>query len=334
MSETGTLFGEPDTLGVGKIFPNQALQDAARLLAGVHPHAIDYVRQCPALVLAATYGGKLSRTQERARAAQWFGTATYRSPRLKKVLDAYKLPLPIRAIKGSSLAPKHFHIITALAKIPPSTLAQIIPATRQRIWMRALHRWSEHMDRRGKPRTFLLEWAAREFHGITLHELAAVTDLADFASAQPFNEKWSRAQAERAQERWHVELTKKQGQEQFFKAFGIAFDAPIDYEPFPLAETVNGFAFTALNTGEAIFLEGAAMRHCVSSYSKQVLYGQSRLFTIRSGDRRVATAEYAITRGRYRLAQIKGPCNSPVASPVRNAANKFVLADWAKDPMA
>lgn len=323
-----------DPHGVRKIFPNIGLQDASKLLAGVHPHGIDYIRQCPALTLAATYGGRLTRSTERARIAQWYGTAVHRSPRLKKVMAFYGLPLPMRAIKGSTLAPKHYPIIMALAKIPPSTLAQIIPAKRQRIWMRALDRWGAHLDRRGKPRHHLLEWAAREFRDITWHELPTVVDLADFAASQTFNPKWTRVQAKRAQERWHIELTKKKGEEEFFKAFGIAFDTPIDYAPFPLAQAVNGFDFIALDSGEAIFVEGVAMHHCVSSYSKQVLYGQSRIFSIRQGDKRLATAEYAITRGRYRLAQLKGPCNATVSAPVVNAANKFVMANWAKDQMS
>lgn len=323
-----------DPYGVRKIFPNVRLQDAAKLLAGVHPHAIDYIRQCPVLAIAATYGGRLMRTTERARVAQWYGTAVNRSPRLKVVMAYYHLPLPMRAIKGSSLAPKHYPLIAALAKIPPSTLAQIIPAKRQRLWMRALDAWATKMDRRGKQRYHLIEWAAMAFQEITIRELSKVTDLADFAASQPFNPKWTRAQAERAQERWHIDLTKRRGEEEYFKAFGITFDAKIDYAPFPIAEAVNGFDFVALDSGEAIFTEGVVMHHCVSSYSRQVLYGQSRLFSIRQGDRRVATAEYAIQRGRYRLAQIKGPCNAPVATSTLSAANKFVMADWAKDAAA
>jgi hypothetical protein len=244
----------------------------------------------------------------------------------------YHLPLPMRAIVGSSLAPKYYPIIAALAKIPPSTLAQIIPDKRQRTWMRALYEWGHRLDRRGKHRTYLLDWAAREFSGITVPELSTVGDLADFAASgiEPFNQKWTRAQAQRAQQRWHVELTKKNGEREFFNAFGKAFDALIDYAPFPLTASINGYDFDALNTGEAIFTEGIIMHHCVSSYSRQVLYGQSRLFSIRLGEKRVATAEYAMRRGRYRLAQIKGPCNAAVVAPVQNAAHKFVTADWAK----
>ena len=81
----------------------------------------------------------------------------------------------------------------------PSTLAQIIPATRQKqnAWLQALQNWCEGMAMASRPegndyRCLFFEWAATNYPGVTYTEADGVRHMTDFVRAHPdtFNPLW------------------------------------------------------------------------------------------------------------------------------------------------
>lgn len=335
-----------------KLFPNQGLQPMATLMASSHPYAIDYLEQAPVIVLAVTRGRYHERRSERAYIAGAIAEKSRRGDRLRDVLRDYGLPLQLRKLAGSALTPKRWPIIIRLSALKPSTLAQIIPSTNgsQIAWMRALGKWLGRMKYRSASNPGLnFEWAAGALSGLPYgqHEVAA--DLADFvaANADTFNPRWTLAQAERAKEEWHVRLARRSDAAKQMEAAGVGFEAQVDYSPLPDSTEIDGYSLVALRSGQDLFTEGAAMRHCVASYIQSVVTGKSRIYSIRLEDRRVATLEvqptstkkkprtvigangktfdaYEIVPGGFKIAQLKGPCNSAVPKKVREAADAFV----------
>jgi hypothetical protein len=80
-------------------------------------------------------------------------------------------------------------VIRRLALMNPSTLAQIIPATRQKqnAWLQALQNWCERMASRSEVnnyRCMFFEWAATNYPGVTYTEANGVHHVVDFVRAQ------------------------------------------------------------------------------------------------------------------------------------------------------
>ena len=70
---------------------------------------------------------------------------------LRDVMRSYSLPLPLRLLDARVLTARRATDIRRLALMNLSTLAQIIPATRQKqnAWLQALQNWCEEMASRG-----------------------------------------------------------------------------------------------------------------------------------------------------------------------------------------
>lgn len=335
-----------------KLFPNQGLQPVAQLMASSHRYAIDYIEQAPAIVLAATRGHAPRSRNERSYLTGQIAEFCRRGDQLRNVMRAYDLPLPIRKLKGSALSPNKWPVLFRLKRLDNSTLSQIIPeqSAQQQRWLRALDGWLDRMGRRNAgDGTLFFNWAAVAFCRIGNSEIEFCRDLADFAAANrdTFNEGWSVAQAQRAQEEWHLSLARRSTAAEQMAKSGVKFDTPIDYAPLPAAIDLNGLSFQALQSGEDLFVEGAAMRHCVATYISAVVSGQSRIYSIRDQGKRVATMELRFTEmGQTRrdfvgeggrtislnvskpqglaLHQLKGPCNARPPKRVQQAASAFV----------
>jgi len=105
---------------------------------------------------------------------------------------------------------------------------------------------------------------------------------------------------------------------------------PIDYALLPQRAELGGFDFVALRTGEQIFSDGNEMRHCVSTYTRQVSSGQSRLFSIRRDGRRIATLELQSNSNSlecdvaYSMGQLRGPCNTQPSAEICGVAKSFL----------
>ena len=322
------------------LFPNQAMKTAAVMMAVLHQGAIDYINQAPVIVLAMMQGGDFHKPKNRQFVAEKLRPLLERGPKLRELMGMFDLPLPLRALSAWAFGPGKWPAVKMLTKVPPSTLAQSIPAKpgRQAKWLDELLAWTDTMNRRFASPYLLATWAASHFQGTGhAHTATGAANLADFAGSPGtnFNERWTLAKASEEALRWHTELAAKSSEEQFFARNGFGWKDPINYGPLPTEMEVEGLRIVALRSGEESWLEGRAMHHCVSSYTQAVVGGKCRLFSVRRGDERLATVELAkvnavLTKqpmsylGKWMIAQIKGPCNEVPVMSAHAAAARFI----------
>lgn len=326
------------------MFGNQALHPAAAALAGSHERALDYIRQAPVIVLSAN-AGKLGRTaahRARAYAGPPMRFLCERGAKLREVMSFYGCGFQLRALKPSVLHPVRWPVIYHLGRLPPSTLAQIIPEnrTQQDVWLRALVRWTEHCEHRCGNPWLRFDWAAVALRSVARGHEDAVTTVADMVIAPgqsgtligpSFDEKWTLAQAEAAADRWHRALGRARAEQTAAHKLGIGFSDPVDYSPYPNEPLViDGLDFVPLRSCEDLWAEGAAMRHCVGTYSPAVVQGRARIYSVQQGGRRIATLELGSPRQwsddtpvPFRILQLKGPCNGKPPKAVFMAAEQF-----------
>ncbi len=318
-----------------EMFPtNRGLEPIYLAMANAHSYAIDYIEQAPVIVLAATRGrAHLSRT-ERAFVQEQLSSMCESGAQLRDVMRAYGLPLPLRQIDARVLTSTRATVIRRLSLMNPSTLAQIIPATRlkQNAWLQALDNWCAGMaDRseRDHSQCLFFEWAATNYPGVTYSEANGARHMVDFviAHADTFNPRWTLARARAEEQKWHAELDMSD----IVECIGVALDTVIDYMPLPLLWEHGDLSFIALQTGKALRSEGAAMHHCVASYWRDVANGGSRIYSIREYGSRVATLElskrlinYRWEASRYQVRQLLGVCNSRPAPEIAKAVGTFV----------
>ena len=145
--EQRVIPGACDT-AVG-LFADKRLHLPATLLAALSPYAIDYIKQAPALVLAAAWDARLIYRKERLRVAHRFIAASGHGPRLNELMKAYGLAPPLRALSGRVLRHEHWGLLKALSSIPATALAQSVPKwpDDQRKWLESIERWRTHMGR-------------------------------------------------------------------------------------------------------------------------------------------------------------------------------------------
>lgn len=312
--------------------------------------ALDYLTQAPALVVYLTWGGVPRRPEERLHLASRFGGMVRRGVKLKAMLDELHAPYPIRRLSGAAVTPANFEIILALRHIPPSVLAQAIPAERrlQLKWLRALRIAHGYIRRTAlSSRHALFCWLVS---AISDYVVDRGTDpsgymrdlLRDFFRYRDehggFNYKWTLTEAIAAQERWHAELMARRDNERFVLQFGKRFDEDVDYGGMPIEwrnpnRGEKALTFVALRSGEALFFEGRAMHHCVASYSGEVAAGRSRIFSIRDGVHRLATLELVQNQsGRYEVAQVAGPGNRKPSATVHAEVTAFLERVNGKAP--
>ena len=345
------------------MFPvNRGLRPMALLMANAHPRAVDYIEQAPVIVLAATHGKHPITRSERAFIQEQLRGLCERGAKLRDVMRVYGLPIPLRKLDVGVLSATRATVVRRLALMNPSTLAQIIPSTRreQNAWLRTLDLWCGHMrfhsfgplDQRKRyslyasyihDRVLFFEWAATRYPGISYGASGEAQHMADFVCACPdtFNPRWSRERARAEEQNWHAELGRDT---RIPCSSGIPADTVIDYAPLPLRWERDGFTFVALQTGTALHSEGAAMHHCVKTYWGHVISGQSRIYSIRCGETRVATLEVGCQhprfktsahtlkaqRGptaknsRYQLRQLVGHCNLRATPGLSELARSFV----------
>ena len=192
---------------------NRGLRPMYLLMASAHRYAIDYIEQAPVIVLAAARGNAdVSRT-ERAFIQEQFRKMCQSKARLRDVMHSYGLPLPLRLLDGRVLTASRATAIRRLALMNPSTLAQIIPATRQKqnAWLQALQNWCEGMafsSEANDYRCLFFEWAATNFPGVTYTEANGVRHIIDFVIDHPdiFNPVWTLERARAEEQKWHADL--------------------------------------------------------------------------------------------------------------------------------
>ena len=80
-----------------------------------------------------------------------------------------------------------------------------------------------------------------------------------------------------------------------------------DWQPIDAA--LDGWRFVELTSGEELFREGQAMRHCVAGYASRCAAGQSAIVSVRFKDARRITVEIIPATGQ--VVQARGACNRP-----------------------
>ena len=318
-----------------EMFPtNRGLRPLYLLMANAHRYAIDYIEQAPVIVLAATRGRAHLLLSEQAFVREQLSSMCESGAQLRDVMRAYGLPLPLRLIDATVLTSTRATVIRRLALMNPSTLAQIIPATRpkQNAWLQALDNWCGGMAYRSvrdRSQCLFFEWAATNYPGVTYREANMVRHMVDFvgAHADTFNPRWTLDRARAEEQKWHAELATVKT----VKRTRVALNTVIDYKPLPLLWEHGGLSFVALQTGKALHAEGAAMHHCVATYWQDVVNSKSRIYSICENGNRVATLElskrlinYRWETSRYQVRQLVGPCNSRPAPEVAKAVGTFV----------
>jgi PcfJ-like protein len=336
----------------GQMFGSKSLAIAATMMACAAPYAIDYLRQAPILATLLTSGNDCGELKVRKSLAEKWPILIRNGPKLRDLLEACGAALPLRALNGQALAGRRseLDVIKLLSDIPPSRLAQIIPkqtAPRlQSYWLMALSEWTSIMERRSGSRCYLFDWAAS-----AISDYFAAIDFATFASADFYsveicclnvneiadyvlagnhlNLRWDWLRARDEALAWH---RRQVDDRQFARELGVGWREPLsDYRGLPEILEINGFTIVALRSGSALFEDGQAMRHCVASYARDIIGGDCFIYSVQRCGKRIATFElrFAVPVSsalRYRLMQLKGPCNNIVATAVGEVVNRFV--DW------
>jgi hypothetical protein len=299
------------------------LQAVAAIVARSHPYAHQFLAQAPviALGLYARAGGpgvKLIKASHNL-----FGIR-----KLRDMLADLGLAQQMRLLDGRSFTTLEARLMRLISReIPPSTLAQIIPEgwSRQSDWIAALYHWKQRMERAERPGTLHLAWAAQRVSE-DLSRASSLMEVADLVLhlGARFNPKWTWDKARAEAERWHAELARRENDRGHFEAFGLTFDQIIDIAPLPVFAAHGGCEIVALRSGAELHEEGRKMRHCVASYMRQVIRGTSRIYSIRQGDRRLATLEVGRAKRTWTELQLKGPCNAEAVPAARLAASLFI----------
>jgi PcfJ-like protein len=318
-----------------EMFPtNRGLSSIYWLMANAHRYAINYIEQAPVILLAATRGNAHVSLSEWAFVKEQFSNMCESGAQLRDVMRAYGLPLPLRLLDARVLTATRATVIRRLALMNPSTLAQIIPTTRQKqnAWLQALDNWCAgmaHRSGRDHSRCLFFEWAATNYPGVTYTEANGAGHMMDFvcAHANTFNPRWTLNRARAEEQKWHADLAVAKVVERT----GMSLDTVIDYTPLPLLWEHGGLSFVALQTGNSLRAEGAAMHHCVASYWQNVADGRSRIYSILENGNRVATLDlsnrlinYRWGASRYQVRQLVGTCNSRPVPEVVKAVGTFV----------
>ena len=150
---------------VAKAVPNQGFQSIAIRMALSTERAADYLLQAPALVMAATYGRSDHDRVASNIIVGTFGERCHRQPRLRALLDEYRLAFGFRALRGVAIAPSRSLCVFTLSQcrdLHPSALAQAIPTkpADQLRWLGAVMGWGDRMALRNLAFSAGLSWAA------------------------------------------------------------------------------------------------------------------------------------------------------------------------------
>lgn len=332
------------------LFPNSGLHRYAREMAACHPYALDYIRQAPVIVLASN-GGRTGHGGARGFSAGDMRYAIEHGRRLRNVMRIFGCGYHLRRLSPSVLHPNRWDLIRHIGRFDPLHAAQAIPETsrEQRAWLEAIGWWVSQMRQRRMPVWHGMDWAIWGLRGCGGKEGRVAADLADFyvygagtmpntvplPDPVPFQASWTFAQARAAQERWHAALARLKADHSAFEAYGYAEGVPVPYAPLPEeAWAYKGLELHPLRTADAIYEEGAAMHHCAATYADDVAAGRMFLYSLRQGDRRLATVRIApllrIGRGftgarPFEIREIAGVCNSTALKPWIQAAKAMVI---------
>lgn len=280
---------------------------------------IDYFEQFPALPIWMAHGVRDPHrvTPKQAEMIQRTVMDVFSArPRLRDVMRRWGIPKAMRKLHAKALLPRHADLLRVLCEMNPSMLSQAIPShpKKQRVWLDVLAGCVDRMFE-----TRMWPWIVRE---LGTHNRSELLDMVDFYTRGAhqlgghFDLKWTWGQAAAARDRWHQQLARQKA-----SVHGVPPDEVICRNPMPDEVDIGEYRFTALRTPEAIHLEGAAMHHCVASYTPKVIRGEAHIVSCTRKGKRVATIEMGLHMG---AVQTRGPCNSMwFPAGFREAAQKY-----------
>jgi PcfJ-like protein len=230
-----------------------------------------------------------------------------RGLKLSQIAGFMQIPMSARGLK-----PAVAHLFDYL----PANLSCYLPQKtwEQRLWLRPFMCPSIHTD----DPDFAL-WIARNVLKIGNRILAVkqslrdVRDWVDEAKCEqprcitrPFSPDMSWATVQRENSLWHEAIAK-------CRKTRSRYRIPSAWLPTGHA---NGYSIVPLDSVEELWKEGRAMHHCISSYDRRVAKGICYIYSVRQGDKRIATVELVRINGQVRLAQIRGRLNAQPSKEV------------------
>jgi hypothetical protein len=96
-------------------------------------------------------------------------------------------------------------------------------------------------------------------------------------------------------------------------------------QPWVPAATLRGYTIVPITSREELFDEACEMHHCVDNYGSAVENERCYIYSVRKGEKRIATVEVTRqleqagafhTKYRFLARQVRGPCNAAVAPEV------------------
>jgi len=330
------------------------LRRSAACIAQADPYGADYLEQAPIIAWGLPMMLSPTRTRERdlnglhGEMIREFRRILAGGRKLKHIMAALGLPLPMRLVRAEVMSLSWQWILEMLASAEPAVLGEVLdsPASHQRYFLAALDRFG-----RGQWPEAYRRWAVgavghamkRTLAGAQtpggIEALAAgvsrdASVVADYlwrAAVPNFDPRWSLDDGLAAATRWHRQLG-DMARRLAPAAMSMSSDAgAVDYGTLPLEKTIGAFSFVALRTERELLEEGADLHHCVGGYWPSVQGGFSRIYSVRRGDRRVATMELAPHGraagvhgwGTAHLVQLRGPCNLDPTPETRAAVVDF-----------
>ena len=240
--------------------------------------------------------------------------------RLRDVAAVMNIPMALRHIK-----PGVAHLATDVFCEHPEFL-NFLPATtyKQRIWLLAVN-WASN-----KVNPDFGRWAARhvpEIPGRRDQEVGSfISDLADWVQAEgpsrqfvirPFRSSMSLNTVTTLSAEWHEAVAAG------MDGHAVAFPPPW----YPPAK-IGDYEITPIDNSAALYREGAAMHHCVGTYTDEVQSGSLYVYGVRRDGQRVATLSLARdpTSTKAQLVQLRGPCNAQPPQAVTLAVQRWLRA--------
>jgi hypothetical protein len=240
--------------------------------------------------------------------------------RLRDVAAAMNIPMALRHIK-----PGVAHLVTNVF-CQHSDFLNFLPATtpKQRIWLPVVN-WAFN-----KVDSDFARWAAKhvpEIPGRRDQEVGSfISNLADWVCAKgpsrqfvirPFQSTMSLKTVTTLSAEWH-------------EAVAAGMDGPAAAFPPPWypAAKIGDYDIVPIDNSAALYREGAAMHHCVGTYTDAVQSGSLYVYSIHRDGQRVATLALARdpSSTKDRLAQLRGPCNAEPPKAVTLAVQRWLRA--------
>lgn len=179
--------------------------------------------------------------------------------------------------------------------------------------------------RRAQPDTdyeALRDWLV--LHTAPIDDTARLANLVDYFVAEGFNPALSLAAAIRRSDAWHAAISESRLTKRYADP-----DAKAQTDPmWPAAAVFDVLGFHLLDTPRALFEDGEAMSHCVGSYWADVKSGSTVIYSIREGERRLATVEYFKPKyqrpSSWQIGQCCGRFNADPGAAISKAADEFL----------